>query len=174
MPDPEKRKLSNDLLRLNTVPSARVVNLAPNSSEKEGWAFCTSFSFVAPHVVWPGEYTASTLWVSKCSCRCEEAHGRQESTKKIDVQASVTNPFSEVIRGDNMTLDIQALSLDNLNCFRPCVCGSHSFYLDDKMNWHCSRCKPEHSSDTVRFELDDKPSLMNDRRVKRPTLSRLS
>ncbi len=32
-----------------------------------------------------------------------------------------------------MLLDIQALSLDNLNGFKPCVCGSHCSYLDKEM-----------------------------------------
>ena len=59
-----------------------------------------------------------------------------------------------------MTLDIQALSLDNLNCITPCVCGSHSFYLDEQMQWQCSWCKPQQPLETIRYELDDEPSRM--------------
>lgn len=53
-----------------------------------------------------------------------------------------------------MTLDIQALSFNNLNRFKPCGCGSHSFYLDENMNWQCSQCLPQHTLKTIRFELD--------------------
>jgi hypothetical protein len=65
-----------------------------------------------------------------------------------------------------VTLDIQALSFDNLNWFKPCECGSHSFYLDDKMKWQCSRCKPYHRLDTIRFKLDDNRSAED--KVKAP------
>lgn len=54
-----------------------------------------------------------------------------------------------------MTLDIQALSLENLKWFKPCECGSHSFYLDDETKWQCSQCKPHRRLDTIRFELYD-------------------
>lgn len=61
-----------------------------------------------------------------------------------------------------MTLDIQALSFENLNWFKPCECGSHSFYLDDKMRWQCSHCKPHQRLDTIRFELYEEDSVAAD------------
>jgi hypothetical protein len=57
-----------------------------------------------------------------------------------------------------MLLDIEALSFNALNCLEPCVCGSHSFYLDDQMQWQCSWCKPKQPLETIRCALDEEPS----------------
>jgi hypothetical protein len=56
-----------------------------------------------------------------------------------------------------MILDVQALSLGKL-ALKPCVCGSHSLYLDDRMEWQCSRCTPEGDADTIRMKLDQQSS----------------
>jgi len=50
-------------------------------------------------------------------------------------------------------MDVEAVSHDKLDRLKPCICGCRFFYLDDKVNWQCSRCKPPRTG-AIHLALD--------------------